>query len=111
MGDQTAVTLGAMTTVTDPTPSETLPVPGGIWFFVTIGFNPSAVAKLFTVSAVTPPDNITSDAGTVDGGIGAGGAVFVGKPPVTAIPVGLEWIAGLFFLGYMLYTLERRRRA
>ena len=125
LGEQLAVGVGAMTTVSDATPSEAI---GGVarWFFVSIRFNdPSAAGKSFTVRAVTPPDNITGDPpppgapfSTADGAIGPGASVLVltggaggglvefGRP----IPVGLEWVAGLGFFGYGAYRLLRRRR-
>ena len=116
LGEETAVTVGATTTVSDPVPSEALgPFGIGKWFFVSITFNPSAIDKSFTVGA--PSNNIAADAPppgppyvTADGGIAAGASVRIWTPrDVPPIPVGGEWIAGLAFVGYGVYRLLRRR--
>ena len=115
MGSQTSVNVGGNTTVTDLSPSEAL-APAGVWFFVSITFNGSAIDRFFTVGA--PSNNIQADdpppglPAPIDGSIGAGAAVRVWQPrDVAPIPVGGEWIAGLAFVGYGVYRLLRRKAA
>lgn len=120
---QPAVNVGGVTTLTDPTPSETIPpVPAALWFFVTIRFNESAEGKSLTAGA--PANNITAQGPPpvnliADGSIAQGAPVLVagiagtGRPLEfwEPIPVGGEWIAGLAFLGYGAYWLLRRRKS